>query len=553
MTAAPLTPAPMTTGEAVIATLIAHGIDTLYALPGVHNDPLFDACARDPEHIRVLHPRHEQASAYMALGAALVTGRAQVCAAVPGPGLLNTAAALLCAYGMDAPVLALAGQIPSFAIDRGLGYLHELPDQLGLLRHLTKFAARIRAPSEASALVATALAAATTPRRRPVALECGIDVWGATAPVTLSAPIPPTPAPIDSAAIDRAAALIAKAERPLIVAGGGALDAAPELRALAERLAAPVMSFRRGRGILPSTHPLAVSLTEGHRLWEHADLVIGVGTRLLRPLADWGTDAGLRVIRIDADPEEPGRLHRPDAALLGDAGPVLAALLAALPTPSRPARAGELAALHAWFAERLAPLAPQLGFLRAIRAALPADGILVEDVTQLAFVARLAWEVDAPRRYISPGYQDALGWGYGTALGAQAARPGRAVVALLGDGGFMYQAAELATAMRHGLPVVAVVMDDGAFGNVRRIQQQAFGNRLIACDLANPDFVAFAESFGARGWRADSPAALEHALRAALASGGPAVIHVRVGEMPSPWGLIGLPRVRGPAGRPAFP
>ncbi|MGC8476278.1 MAG: thiamine pyrophosphate-dependent enzyme [Acetobacteraceae bacterium] len=548
-----MTAAPMTTGEAVVAALIGHGIDTLYALPGVHNDPLFDACARTPERIRVLHPRHEQASAYMALGAALATGRAQVCAAVPGPGILNTAAALLCAWGMDAPVLALAGQIPSFAIDRGLGYLHELPDQLGLLHHLTKFAARIRAPGEAPGLIAAALGAAATPRRRPVALECGIDVWGARAPVVPVAPLPPAPVVIDAAAIERAAALIAKAERPMIVVGGGALDAADGVRALAERLAAPVMSFRRGRGILPTAHPLAVSVTEGHRLWQTADLVIGIGTRMLRPLADWGTDAGLRVIRIDADPEEPGRQHAPDVALVGDAAPVLAALLAALPTPPRPARAGELAALRAWFAERLASLAPQLGFLRAIRAALPADGILVEDVTQLAFVARLAWEVDAPRRYISPGYQDALGWGYGTALGAQAALPGRAVVAVLGDGGFLYQAAELATAMRHRLPVVAVVMDDGAFGNVRRIQQQAFGNRLIACDLTNPDFVAFAESFGARGWRADTPAALEQALRAALASGGPAVIHVRVGELPSPWGMIGLPRVRGPAGRPAFP
>ncbi|MDE2008410.1 MAG: hypothetical protein KGI51_17715, partial [Rhodospirillales bacterium] len=186
-------------------------------------------------------------------------------------------------------------------------------------------------------------------------------------------------------------------------------------------------------------------------------------------------------------------------------------------------------------------------FLRAIRAALPEDGILVEDVTQLAFIARLTWPVTAPRLYLSPGYQDNLGWAYGAALGAQAAARDRAVVAICGDGGFMYQAAEMATAMRHDLPVVAVVFDDGAFGNVRRIQQEQFGNRLVASDLANPDFVRFAESFGARAWRADTPEALERALREALAARAPALIHVRVGEMPSPWGLLGLPRVRGSA------
>jgi len=188
---------------------------------------------------------------------------------------------------------------------------------------------------------------------------------------------------------------------------------------------------------------------------------------------------------------------------------------------------------------------PQMDFLRAIRAALPEDGIVIEDVTQLGFVGRLAFPVSAPRRYISPGYQDNLGWAYGAALGAQAALPGRAVVAMCGDGGFMYQAAELATAVRHKLPVVAIVVDDGAFGNVKRIQAERFGNRLIAWDLANPDFVRFGESFGARAWRAETPAALQRALTEALAERAPALIHVPVGEMPSPWDMLVLPRVRG--------
>ncbi|MGH7042090.1 MAG: thiamine pyrophosphate-dependent enzyme, partial [Acetobacteraceae bacterium] len=332
-------------------------------------------------------------------------------------------------------------------------------------------------------------------------------------------------------------------------------DASAELQAVASRLEAPVSSFRRGRGALPTTHRLAVSFTEGHRLWQDADAVLAVGTRLYWQQSNWGVDAGLPIVRIDADPEEPARFRAPAVSLLGEAAVLLAALAAELPADPRPSRSAELAALRAWFNERLARCGPQMGFLHAIRAALPEDGIFVEDVTQLGFVSRLAWPVDGPRRYLSPGYQDTLGWGYGTALGAQAALPDRAVVAVCGDGGFLYQAAELATAARHNLPVVAVVFDDGAFGNVRRIQQMQYGNRLIASDLVNPDFVRFAESFGLRAWRATTPEALEAALRDALAARAPALIHVPVGEMPSPWDMILLPRVRGTAegARPPLP
>ncbi len=240
-------------------------------------------------------------------------------------------------------------------------------------------------------------------------------------------------------------------------------------------------------------------------------------------------------------------MRRTRSASLGDA----------LAARGRPAAdwGNERAAARAGFEERLARLEPQMSFLRAIRAALPDDGIYVEDVTQVGFASRLAWPVSGPRRYLSPGYQDNLGWSYGTALGAQAALPGRKVVVVAGDGGFMYQAQELATAMRHKLPVVAVVFDDGAFGNVRRIQESQYGNRLIACDLANPDFVAFARSFGAAGYRASSPEELERCLRDAFARETPALVHVPVGPMPSPWDMILLPRVRGleDAWRPALP
>jgi acetolactate synthase-1/2/3 large subunit len=544
----------MTTGEAVIASLVAHGIDTLFALPGVHNDPLFDAAHKASDRIRVIHPRHEQTAAYMALGAALVTGRPQAFAVVPGPGILNASAALLLAYGMCAPVLAIVGQIPSFAIDHGHGHLHEIHDQIGLLRHITKQAARIRSPQEASARVAQAIAAATTGRTGPVALECAIDTWARAAEVALTPPIVAAPDIPDPQAVKAAGDVLCQAKRPLIVCGGGALDAGPEVLAIAEQLAAPVSSFRRGRGVIPTDHPLAVSFTESHSLWKTADAVLAIGTRLYWQQANWGVDEALPIIHLDADAEAIGRFRTPRVGLLGDAAVVLRALAAELTARGHTGQPNpDLPAVRAAFAERLARHEPLMGFLRAIRAALPPDGIYIEEVTQIGFASRLALPVHAPRTFLSPGYQDTLGWGYGTALGAQAAAPGRKVVLATGDGGFMFQATELATAMHHRLPVVAVVFDDGAFGNVRRIQAQQYGNRLIASDLTNPDFVKFAESFGMAAFRARTPEALEQALRQAFALNAPALVHVPVGEMPSPWDMILLPHIRGPAGRPPLP
>jgi len=190
-------------------------------------------------------------------------------------------------------------------------------------------------------------------------------------------------------------------------------------------------------------------------------------------------------------------------------------------------------------------LRPQIAYLDAIRDALGEDGVLVEDITQMAFAARVTYPVYKPRTFISPGYQDSLGWGYATALGAQHARPDVPVLSINGDGGFMYTANELATAVRHRIPLTAVVFSDGAFGNVRRIQEEQFGNRLIACDLANPDFVKFAESFGAVGRRVHGPAELRRALREAFARREPTLIEVPVGPMPSPWDFIHMPPVRG--------
>ncbi len=540
--------AEMSTAEAAVATILAHGIDTVYALPGVHNDHLFDAFQRAGDHLRVIHTRHEQGAAYMALGAALATGRPQTYAVVPGPGLLNSGAALLTAYGMNAPVLALIGQIPAAAIGKGHGHLHEIRDQAGIISRLVDHYAHISGPGEASTKVAKAIQSMNQGRPGPAALECAIDVWGKRGPVpAIVPPLPPRLPKIDDDKLRAAAKLLGKAKRVLIVVGGGAQDASLEVTLLSSMLQAPVLGYRRGRGVLDSRDPLSVTLPLGRELWAEADVVLAVGTRLLNPMAQWGMDKDLQIVRVDADPEQPTRLHKPKVAFIGNAAPILQRLIDKLVkfNMRRDSRHDEMLGRQSKMRERLTKLAPQLAFLEAIRAELPEDGIYVDEVTQLGFAARLAFPVYKPRTFLSPGYQDNLGWGYATALGAQHSRADVPVLSINGDGGFLYTGNELATAMRHRIPLVAIVFVDGAFGNVRRIQQEQFGDRLIACDLANPDFVKYAESFGAVGRRARGPDELRLALRDAFARREPAIIEVPVAAMPSPWEFIHMARIRG--------
>jgi acetolactate synthase I/II/III large subunit len=233
--------------------------------------------------------------------------------------------------------------------------------------------------------------------------------------------------------------------------------------------------------------------------------------------------------------------------LIGDAAPLLRALIDALVKTNikRAPRKGEMERRQATWRAHFQKLAPQIAFLQVIREELPEDGIYVDEVTQIGFAARLTYPVYKPRTFLSPGFQDNLGWGFATALGAQDARRDVPVISVNGDGGFMYTANELATAVRHRIPLTTIVFSDGAFGNVRRIQQEQFGNRLIASDLTNPDFVKFADSFGIAAERARNPEELRGALRRALARREPGLIEVPVGPFPSPWEFIHMPRVRG--------
>lgn len=531
-------------GQALVESLIRNKVRTVFAVPGVQLDHLFNALHDFRDEIRVVHCRHEQGAGYMALGYATATGEPGVCAVVPGPGLLNASAALATAYAVNAPVLCLVGQIPSDAIGKGFGLLHELPDQLAVASGLTKWAARIDSPGQVPGRVSEAFAQMTQGCPGPVELEIAMDQLQQVQDVDLThASDPSGPRPLDEEAIEAAARTLATAANPLIIVGGGAVEAGSSVKRIAELLQAPVSALRTGQGVLDSRHPLFVNQLAAHRYWKTADVILGVGTRL-HQAREWGTDDDLQIVRLDID---PGRLQDGQLGILGDARETLGALSEALEArlgSPRPSRAVEVDALKADADRDLEALEPQIAYLKAMREALPEDGIFVEELTQVGYVARLAFPVYSPRTYITPGYQGTLGYGFPTALGAKIAHPDKKVLSISGDGGFMFCVGELATAAQHNIGVVSVVFTNDAYGNVQRMQRDQHGGRIIATDLINPDFVELAKVFGVSGCRAESPAELRDAIVRAFDHDGPTVIEVPIGDFPDPWKWLISPKIR---------
>lgn len=523
------------------------GIDTLFCLPGVQNDDFFDVLV-DATDIRPIVARHEQGAAYMAMGASQVHGRPAAFSVVPGPGLLNASAALTSAYWSNSRVLALVGEIPTFARGRGFGVLHELVDQHAILGQLTKHATLLDDASTAVAQLQVALDQVVSGRPRPVSIEVPANRWASPAPGAITAPTPSVPT-IDEHAVERAADALRRAERPLIVVGGGAQDAGASVAALAELLQAPVTTRRMGHGVIPTAHPLFVHLAIGHDLWKDADVVVAIGTRLEWPVMQWKTDAAMTFVKIDVDVDELDRHGIGTIGIAGDADDACRALLAALDgIGPRPDRTAEVAERRVAYLAGIDHLRPQLDFLAAIRDVLPDDGVFVEDVTQIGFAAHLAFDFRAPRTFQSSGPAGTLGAAYAQGVGAQVALDaegrGRRALVVAGDGGFLFTGNELATAVQYGIPLVALVFDDGAYGNVKRIQQQRFGEeRTIASSLRNPDFVAYARSFGALGLHADGPDQLRARLDEAFSASAPAIVHVSTTAMPDPWPWF----LRGPA------
>ena len=539
----------LTGGQAVVRSLIKEGVDTVFGLPGVQNDWLYNAFYDYRDEIRVIHTRHEQGAGYMALGYTLASGKVGVCNIVPGPGFLNSSAALATAWGLNAKVLSLVGQIPMKAQGKGRGVLHEIPDQLAIQRQLTKWANRATSPAEVPSIMSEAFHQLRNGRPRPVGVEVSMDVLSKEELIDFSTyqKAKTTLPSLNEEYIDKAAQLIADAKNPLIFVSSGAMEAGTEVMRLAEYLQAPVFSYRTGKGILSSRHYLSFPVPAAHDLWKDADVVIGIGSHVRMPLSKWGVDDKLTYISINIDETAHNRIVEPTLSITADAAQTIQALLEYLPkyTKSNASRKSEMEALRKTWNEKTAYLEPQSTILKIIREELPDDGILVDELTQVGFASRMVYDAFQPRTYLCTGHMGTLGWGFQTALGAKIAKPDVPVISVAGDGGFMFGVQELATAVQHKIGVILLLFNNHRYGNVREMQENLYDNRVIATDLHNPDFVKMAHAFGANGVRVNNFEDMRKAIQDAKGENLPTVIEVPIGNgLPSTNRFKSLSKVR---------
>ena len=541
--------AKKTGGEAVVEALVNHGTQLLFGLPGVQNDWLYNALYDARDKIKVIHTRHEQGAAYMALGYALATGEPMVFNVVPGPGVLNASAGLATAYGLNAKVFCLTGQIPSAEIGKGRGQLHEIPHQPEVLRGLTKWSDIVLHPADAGRKVAQAFYEMNSGRPRPAALEVPMDILAMKSEVPAAPPpLPIFMPPVDAGIIETAGRLLGQSKRPIIFVGGGAQDVSPEVTRLADRLQAPVVAYRTGHGILDSRHYLSLPTPAAHEYYKTTDVALAIGAYMRIPLQRWGTDKDMKVIRIDVDYDAMHRIQTPDLPIVARAEDALPPLLNAVEKHNRKreSREDEMLTLKAKWAQTIAYLEPQNTYLKIIREELGEEGIFIDELTQVGYAARVNMPVYKPRSFITTGYQGTLGYGLPTGLGVKIAKPNLPVLAIAGDGGFMFTLQSLAAAVQHKISLVTIIFNNNAYGNVRTMQIRDYDERVIATDLVNPDFVKLGEAFGANAFRADDNEQLRQAIRRGFASDLPTIIEVPIGETPSLDRLRDLGRIRPP-------
>ena len=531
-------------GEALVKSLVQEGVEVVFGIPGIQLYGIV-AALRDEPDIQMVTTRHEQASTFMAYGYARASGKPGVALVVPGVGVCNASGGLATAYSRSSPVLLIAGQIPRGQMGKDLGGVHEIDDQMDIVRSITKWRRQALTPKEIPGAVSEAFRQMRTGRPRPTYVECPPDALVERDDVELSDPAPiPLITPSDEQ-LQNAASAISKSQLPLIVAGGGvALSGAEQaLLELVEATNIPVVTSGGGKGAIPDSHRLCYGSCvspggERHEMnqlldvMKTADVVIGIGTRfsLGNPAGESST-----LVNINIDEFDLTRIQANTIALHGDAKATIEALLPLLidagcqqrPSPAEAVTAARR--LIAYYDIRSKE--PQYPILEALQRGTPEDAFTIWDVTQFGFYARTHWQVNQPNTYIDSGYSFNLGYAFPTALGAKVAQPDRPVVCVAGDGGFLFNSSELSTAVKYGINVTTVVFRDDSFGNVARDLDDLFGG-THETDLANPDFVKFAESFGAIGMKADDPMDLERLIPAALEQPAPVVIEVSIGHIP---------------------
>ena len=536
----------MSGGEALARSLVGEGVEVVFGIPGIQIYGIV-AALRDEPGIRMVTTRHEQATTYMADGYARASGKPGVALVVPGVGLYNAASGLTNAYSRSTPVLLIAGQVPRGAIGKSLGAVHEIADQPGAVRSVTKWQRQASRPREVPDTVFEAFRQMRSGRPRPVLIEMPPEAGVEREEVSLRSPAGVSrlvPSPED---LREAAQVIARSRLPLIYAGGGVArsDGEQALVSFAEATNIPVITSSGGKGVMPDSHPLSYGscfsprgerqeMNQLYEVMQSADVVIGIGARfsLGNPAGEAST-----LVNINIDEAELKRRQANTIPLHGDAGAIIEALLPHLieaGAGERPSPAEAVAAarsLIAYYDIRLQE--PQYAVMEAMRRGIPEDAFTVWDVTQFGYYARTHWQVNHPKTYIDSGYSFNVGYAFPTALGVKVARPDRPVVCMTGDGGFMFNSSELSTAMKYGINVVTVVFRNDSYGNVARDLNDTFGG-AYGTDLHNPDFVKFAESFGAVGMRAGDPMELERLIPMALEQRAPVIIDVPFGEMPIP-------------------
>jgi acetolactate synthase I/II/III large subunit len=517
-----------TGGKLVAESLEALGADVAFGVPGIHALAIWDGLRTS--RIEAVGLRTELSAGFAADGYARTSGRPAPLLLSTGPGALISLAALMEAASAHVPVVAIASQVPRDLIGAGRGFLHELPDQKASFEPVVKWAARAKSAAEVPELLAEGWRRALTPPSGPVFVEIPVDVLAGNndVPAAELDPTPPAlPLPPDGV-LDEAARLLADATAPVVWAGGGVLrsEAWDELRAVAERLGAPVATTYMGKGAVPEDHPLATgtALDEPplRELLAGADILLAVGTELgAETTGQYELELSGRLIHVDADPQRIGATYEA-LGLVGDAAAVLRALAERLPDEPREDGPARVASLRQRIAERRSER--ELGLLRTVRDALPRDAVTTWDMTILAYWAAAHFPVYEPRTFLYPLGSGTLGYAWPAGLGASLAVPGRKVLAVAGDGGFNYGIAELAAARQYELDTKLLLVDDGGYGILREYQRDQFGE-TTAVDLVEPDFRELVEAFGVPVVSVQ-PEQVGDALAAAFAEDGPAVVHV---------------------------
>lgn len=537
----------MTGGQAVVAALEREGIEVVFGIPGTYNLPVYDALYDTPS-IRHVLARHEGGAAMMADGYARASGRPGGCLTIAGPGATNALTGLITAHAESSPVLMITTEIEKRLIGQDRGVSHEIKQQLDIFRAALVSAVRAATVPAIPRAIHQALATMRRGRPRPTYVEVPWDVLGEQSEAEAGRPLPVEKPAGDLDAIETAARLLERAERPLIFSGLGTLrsGATHELRQVAEILQCPVVTTASSKGGLPEDHPLALGAGVGRNTvltdaLAEADVVLAVGTSFDGwSMQGWTLKIPGRIIRIDIAAEQLSKNYLAEVAIHGDAKLVLTRLSSALsPRLQRDSGYAKELKAAADAARSAVEARGDAGsrVVQQLQAVLPREAIIAVDTTMV--LQWIAWnfEIYEPNTLLLPWNSATLGFALPAALGAQVAHPERAVVALVGDGGFLFTGQELATAAQHDLPVVTIVFNNQTHGSIKKQQASSFGGRYLGVDLAGPDFVAFAEALGVRGVRVTSLDILGDQVREALESGRPRLLEVplELESMNHPW------------------